>query len=378
MDCFYVSVERLLNPSLNGKPVAVGGSPDGRGVVSSASYEARRFGVRSAMPMRQALRLCPELVVVRGSYGRYAEYSHTLQEIFARFSPVVEMASQDEAYLDLSGTERLYGTPLRAAQQLRECVLKETTLPCSLGIARNRIVAKIASDLCKPKGLLWVPTGSEARMLSRLPIERMPGVGHRTAERLRAIGVDRIGGIASLPATTLMSHFGEHGLALRSRALGESSSAILPYEAPKSIGSEETLDTDTADAAELDRLLSSLAERTASRLRSEGVRACGLVLKYRFTDFETHTASRMLPFPVDDELHLLSVCRDLFRERVPVGRAIRLLGVTGTHLTIAEQLDLLGEEGRERRDRLHGAVDAIRRKHGFGQIRRGSSGAAEA
>ncbi|MBI1292022.1 DNA polymerase IV [bacterium] len=374
MDCFYVSVERLLDPSLNGLPVAVGGSPDGRGVVSSASYEARRFGVRSAMPMGQAMRLCPQLVVVRGSYGMYAKHSAALAEIFRRYAPVVRMASQDEAYLDLTGTGRLYGTPLVAAERLRRDVLAETRLPCSIGIGSNRLVAKVASDLCKPKGLLWVPPGSEERFLAPLPIERIPGVGHRIAERLHAIGARRVGDVVTLGAATLDKHFGEHGRDLYSRCSGVSSAHVTEHEPAKSIGAEETFDRDCSDAEVLDASLSALSEKVASRLRAEGIVASTITLKYRFHDFETHTAATTLAYPVDDELAILEAARGLLAAKWGGRRAIRLLGVTTSGLTESSaQLDLLAEEGREKRDRLHAALDRIRGKHGYGGIRRASS-----
>lgn len=374
MDCFYVSVERLLNPELEGIPVAVGGTPDGRGVVSSASYEARRFGVRSAMPMGQALRLCPQLKVVSSSFGAYREYSEGLEKIFRRYAPIVQMASQDEAYLDMTGTGRLYGTPLLAAERMRAEILEELRLPCSIGIGSNRLVAKIASDLCKPKGLLWVPEGSEREFLAPLPVSRVPGVGPRTAEALRSIGILRAGDAAAHPIERLTRVLGEHGADLAARFQGIASSRVVEHEPPKSIGAEETFQVDCTDPGVLDQLLSYLAEKVAGRLRAEGYRGTTITLKYRYHDFETHTASKTLAFAVDDELMILDVARELFASRWNT-RAIRLLGITSSGLVATDgQLDLLAEEGRDRRDRLHEAMDRIRGKHGFTGIRRGSSG----
>jgi DNA polymerase-4 len=373
MDCFYVSVERLLNPALNGLPVAVGGR-SGRSVISSASYEARPFGVRSAMPVGEALRLCPQLVIVEGSMAHYSEYSERLEKIFERFAPVVQMASQDEAYLDLTGTERLYGTPLVAAEKLRHAVLAETNLPCSIGIARNKMVAKVASDLCKPKGLLWVLPGSEALLLAPLAIERLPGIGKKTAQRLHELGVRRLGELAGFDPELLRAHFGSHGPEMRERARGHAEGEVERGTIAKSIGAEQTLGEDSVDATRLDGILSALAERVASRLRGEGLRAGQVTLKYRYDDFETHTAGRTLAHGTDDDLQLLRIARELLAEKWNRSRRIRLLGLSAHQLDSGdEQMDLLAAPEESGAQKLHAAIDRIRIRHGFGGIHRGSS-----
>jgi DNA polymerase-4 len=374
MDCFYVSVERLLDPALVGRPVAVGGSPDGRGVVASASYEARRHGVRSAMPMATALRLCPGLVVIRGSMSRYAEYSAAVAAILREFTPLVQMASQDEAYLDMAGTERLWGPVAVAADRLRRRVTAETRLPCSVGVGINKVVAKIASDLCKPAGYLYIPEGSEERFLAPLPVGRLPGVGERTRERLQSEGIRRIGQIPTMTPAALERHFGNRAAAMVARARGTERSAIVVDEPPKSIGAEETFDHDQVAAEPLDAALSTLAERVAARLRAEPCLAQCLTLKYRYSDFETHTAAVTLPSPTNDDRALLDRARELLAAHRQPGRALRLLGLTASALVFGEyQDDVFEAPTRQRRDRLNAALDTLRERHGFSILRRASS-----
>ncbi|MCC6546849.1 DNA polymerase IV [Candidatus Sumerlaeota bacterium] len=373
MDCFYVSVERLLNPRLNGIPVAVGGSPDGRGVVASCSYEARKFGVRSAMPMGKALQLCPELTIVHGSYSHYSEFSQRVHATLCEFSPNVQMASQDEAYIDLTGTEKLWGPPLCAAQKIRDAVRKATNLPCSLGIAANKLVAKVASSLCKPAALLYIPHGSEAAFFRVLPVDHLPGVGKKSAATLRALGVEVLGDLAGFDAGVLRRYFGDHASKLQERARGESQSHVINNAPAKQVSSEETFDRDSVDRDFLHGVLSVLTEKVAFRMRKDECRACTVVLKYRYSDFETHTASMTLADPTDDEGILLGVARELFESRWN-GNAVRLLGVGGTNLVWERhQLDVFATRDDERREKLHKAVDAMRGKHGYGIVKRGSS-----
>ncbi len=375
MDSFYVSVERLRDPALVGRPVAVGGSPDGRGVVASASYEARAFGVRSAMPMAKALRLCPELVVVSGSYTRYSEYARAVERILLEYSPLVQMASQDEAYVDLSGTERLWGPLPSVAHRIRERILAETELPASIGAASNKLVAKIASALSKPRGLLYVPSGSEEAFLRPLPIGRLPGIGPKARERLEEMGIRRLGQLANMPEKRLRSLFGSRGPEMALRARGLVHTPVVVGEPAKSISAEETFDADSADREHLESLLSNLAEKVAYRLRKASVRANTVSIKIRFDDFETHTVAESRAVPTDDESEVLAAARRLLYKRWDGIRPVRLLGVCSANLTSgAEQADLLAAAEDERRTRLNAAVDAARGKHGFGAIFRASSG----
>lgn len=375
MDSFYVSVERLKDPSLIGRPVIVGGTPDGRGVVASASYEARAFGVHSAMPCRQALRLCPQAVFVRGHFEAYADSSAQIRSVMEEFSPIVRMASQDEAYLDMTGTERLWGAPMKSADLIRRRILDEARLPCSLGLGSTRTIAKIASALCKPRGILWVPAGCEREFLSPLPIGRMPGIGPKSQERLNEFGLKRLGDVIRLGRAEMVRLFGAHGAEFHDRACGIGGSSLGEPEEAKSIGKEVTFESDTSDREFLAGVLSELTEKIASRLRKTGARAATVTLKYRYTGFETHTAAQTIPSPTADERVLLSTALELLDRHAEPGRPLRLVGVTGCNLVWGEsQLDFFSDsEESERRGRLLNAIDAVREKHGFAAIRRAKS-----
>ena len=252
MDAFFVSVEELFDPSLKGKPVVVGGRPGERGVVSAASYAARKFGVHSAMPLRTAAKLCPQAIFVEGHPDRYREYSRRVRAVLDRFTPLVSMASIDEAYLDMTGTERLHGPPLRCAHTLHNAIGQETGLNCSIGIATSRLVAKVSSDQAKPNGVLWIYPGLEARFLAPLEIRRIPGVGKASEKQLQSLGIYRVGDLAQLEPSVLEKRFGKWGLALAGKSRGEDSGgwfdeAIGERSDPKSISHEHTFPVDTAN-----------------------------------------------------------------------------------------------------------------------------------
>jgi DNA polymerase-4 len=272
MDAFFVSVEELFDPALIGKPVVVGGQANQRGVVSAASYAARKFGVHSAMPLRTAARLCPHAIFVNGHPDRYRDYSRKVFQVLKSFSPQVDMASVDEAYMDITGTERLHGPPLRAAHRLHEAMKQETRLNCSIGIAASRMVAKVASDQAKPNGVLWVLPAEEARFLAPLDIRKIPGVGKVTEKNLQAWGIRKVGDLAALEEDFLREHFGQWGLALagKSRGLdagGWFDGVIGEEHNPKSISHEFTFNEDTADLETLEAMLARLSEMVGRRLR---------------------------------------------------------------------------------------------------------------
>ena len=299
MDAFFVSVEELFDPSLIGKPVVVGGQANQRGVVSAASYAARKFGVHSAMPLRTAARLCPQAIFVDGHPTRYREYSGKVYEVLKSFSPQVDMASVDEAYMDLTGTERLHGPPLSAAHRLHDAMKRSTALNCSIGISTSRMVAKVASDQAKPNGVLWVLPGEEARFLAPLDVRKIPGVGKVTEKNLQAWGVRKVGDLAALDEDFLRQHLGQWGLALAGKSRGMDAGGWFDGEVgddntPKSISHEFTFNEDTADTDALESTLARLSEMVARRLREHDLHARTIQLKLRYSDFSTITARAFL------------------------------------------------------------------------------------
>src|ERR1700737_2796356 len=284
MDAFFVSVEELYDLNLKGKAVVVGGQRGERGVVSAASYEARKFGVHAAMPLRTAEKLCPHATFVNGHMNRYRDYSEQVYQVLQSFSPLVEMASIDEAYLDMTGTERLHGPPLRAAHLLHERMKAQTRLNCSIGIAASRLVAKISSDQAKPNGVLWVMPGQEPAFLAPLDVRKVPGVGKVTEKNLQTLGIRKIGDLASLDEAFLEQRFGKWGLALagKSRGLdagGWFDSDIGEDVGPKSISHEHTFSEDTADLAQIEATMARLSEMVGRRLREHGLHARTVQLK---------------------------------------------------------------------------------------------------
>ncbi len=332
MDAFFVSVEELYDPSLKGKPVVVGGRPNERGVVSAASYAARKFGVHSAMPLRTAYKLCPQAIFVEGHPSRYREYSQKVYEVLHSFSPLVEMASIDEAYLDITGTERLYGPPLRAAHLLHERMKASTSLNCSIGIAASRLVAKISSDQAKPNGVLWVIPGQEAAFLAPLDVRKVPGVGKVTEKNLHLLGIRKVGDLARLDEAFLEQRFGKWGMALAGKSHGLDAGGWYDIEigedaGPKSISHEHTFSEDTADLGQLESTLARLCEMVGRRLRENGLHARTIQLKLRYSDFSTITRAHSVPRATQLDNELADEIRALFHANWKPGATVRLLGV---------------------------------------------------
>jgi DNA polymerase-4 len=370
MDAFFVSVEELFDPGLKGKPVVVGGQRNQRGVVSAASYAARKFGVHSAMPLRTAARLCPQAIFVDGHPDRYRDCSRKVHAVLKTFSPLVDMASIDEAYMDLTGTERLHGPPLSAAHALHEKMKRETQLNCSIGIATSRLVAKITSDQAKPNGIMWVIPGQEVRFLAPLDIRKVPGVGKATEKALHDIGIRKVGDLAALDESFLEQRFGKWGLALagKSRGLdagGWYSGEVGDDRGPKSISHEHTFNEDTADDGTLEATLARLSEMVGRRLREQHVHARTLQLKLRYSDFSTITRAHSLDHPTQLDTEIFEQSRALLRANRKPGSPIRLLGVQASGLENAEgQLNLLEGERAARWRKALTAVDQLREKFG--------------
>ena len=370
MDAFFVSVEELYDPSLKGKPVVVGGQRDQRGVVSAASYAARKFGVHSAMPLRTAARLCPHAIFVDGHPDRYRDYSRKVRATLTKFSPLVNMASIDEAYLDMTGTERLHGPPLAAAHALHEKMKRETQLNCSIGIASSRLVAKISSDAAKPNGILWVVPGCEASFLAPLNVRKVPGVGKATEKALNDCGIRRVGDLAALDEQFLEQRFGKWGLALAGKSHGLDaggwySAAVGEETGPKSISHEHTFNVDASDDATLEATVARLSEMVGRRLREQALHARTVQLKLRYSDFSTITRAHSLERPTQLDTEIFEQARALLRLNRKPGSAIRLLGVHVSGLESVEgQLDLLEGERAARWRKALSAVDRLRDKFG--------------
>ena len=375
MDAFFVSVEELFDPSLKGKAVVVGGQRDERGVVSAASYEARKFGVHSAMPLRTAAKLCPHAIFVDGHPDRYRECSTKVYEVLGTFSPVVEMASIDEAYLDMTGTERLHGPPLKAAHLLHARMKADTQLNCSIGIGTSRLIAKVGSAKAKPNGVLWVVPGQEAKFLAPLDVRDIPGVGKVMEQNLHAMAIRQVGDLAALDEGVLEEHFGKWGLALAGKARGEDAGGWFDTEVgahadPKSISHEHTFNEDTADPVQLESTLMRLSEMVARRLREHALHARTIQLKLRYKDFTTITRAHSLPEPTQLDTEIFTQIRVLFRKNWKKGSAVRLLGVhvSSFEEAPAGQLDLLDGGRHQRWQQALAAADKLRDRFGEGSV----------
>ena len=377
MDAFFVSVELLARPELRGKPVVVGGQPDQRGVVTAASYEARRYGIQSAMPLRTASRLCPQAVFLDSHHDLYGQWSDRIAAILAKYSPVIEMVSIDEAYLDLAGTERLHGPPLAAAHKLLCEITATTGLPCSGGLAATRLVAKVASDQAKPRGLIWVPAGCEANFLAPLPMRKIPGIGKVTEKALRGLGIETVGQLAGVPEEKLEATFGQWGTALARKARGGDAYEFLVDAEPKSISANQTFPEDTEDPSVLGSTLSFLCQKVAKRLRESGLRARTMTLTIRYAGFETITRSHTLTEATHLDRIILSTHQQLFEAHWDRQRKVRLLGASLSSLehpaAAGEQLNLLHTGDPKKVERLARATDRLRDRFGFSKLQLGGS-----
>lgn len=376
LDAFYASVEQRDHPEYRGKPVIVGGGANDRGVVMAASYEARRFGVRSAMPLREAAARCPDGIFVPGDHERYEVASDSVMALFLERTPLVEPISLDEAFLDVTATHHLFGGPAQIAVDLKAAVRSQLGLVLSVGVASNKLCAKIGSDLRKPDGLVIVPAGGEAGFLAPLPLERLWGVGPKTRDVLLGFGIRTIGELAAMDPTVLEARLGAHGAAIAERARGIDDGEVTPWAAPKSIGHEHTFDANTLDRGTIEATLLRLAEGVGRRAREAGVRGRTVTLKLRVAPFETRTRQRTLPDATDADLAIYEAARALLRDTLSQDREtghvspVRLIGVSISNLVEGAQLGLFESA---RAARIDAALDAVRERFGAGKLDRASA-----
>ena len=366
LDSFFVSVEMLQDPSLLGKAVVVGGSRD-RGVVTTCSYEARKFGVRSAMPMRKAMELCPHAIIVKSSYGLYAKYSAWVTTIIAANAPLYEKASIDEFYIDLTGMDTFFN-PLEWTIRLRQTIMDETGLPISFGLATNKLVAKIATDEAKPNGYLFVTPGKEKEFLAPLPVEKLGGVGKKSHQTLLVLGIYTIGDILKYDGVLLEKALGKWGTQLIRQANGLSDSVVSPHRESKSISAENTFEENTLDVDILLAQLVGQAERVAYELRQEKKYATCVAIKFRNANFETTTRQITIPASIADS-DIIKAATDLFTKLYVPGTLVRLLGVRLAGLTdTGAQTNLF--DNKTEQHALYEAIDAVKNKFGKSVLRK--------
>jgi DNA polymerase IV len=374
MDAFYASVEALDNPELRGKPLIVGGL-GGRGVVAAASYEVRKYGVHSAMPMREALRRCPHAVCVRPRFDRYSAASKIVFGVFHEFTPLVQGLSLDEAFLDVTHSQAALGSGEAIAASIKQCILQRTGLTASVGVAPNKLVAKIASDLRKPDGLVVVKPEEVTALLDELSIRKLFGIGNKTAPQLEEIGVRTLRDLRLAPDSVLRPVFGRYVGQIKARAAGIDDRPVIADSDEKQISAEETFDVDITDRAQLHAELAQLADRMAGRLRSQGWLAERVVVKIRRKDFKTYTRQCRIRPATQETKPLAAAAAKLLDEWLEAQprAAVRLLGVGASDLTSAPQLDLFAVPESKRNQHLDAAIDGIRAKFGKSALSRGSS-----
>ena len=376
LDAFFCSVEELLDPSLKGKAFAVGGSPSGRGVITSASYAARMRGIRSAMPTREALKIFPDLLLVRSGYRHYSEYSHKVMDILRDTSPIVEPVSIDEAFLDVSDMPQPIGS---IALDLQKRVMQETGLPCSLGCATSRLVAKMANDFGKqqvktgrsPQKITVIEPGKEEEFLAPLDIQALWGVGPKTAAHLRQRGITTVGKLAALSDADLKNYFGQHGESMRRRAKGIDNTPIYPESGdPKSVSNEMTFHEDQDDQGNLLKILRGLSEKVGSRLRKAELAGSVVQIKIRYSDFSTFTRQTSMKECTNLDQEIFNEAQDLFLKHWIAGRPVRLLGVGVSTLEKPHRQLSLWEDQGNRKEELTKAVDGLRERFGKDIIKR--------
>lgn len=369
LDTFFVSVSRLQNSALLGKPVLVGGSSD-RGVVASCSYEARKFGIHSAMPMKLARRLCPEAIIMRGDYEAYSKYSNIITEIIKENAPVYEKTSIDEFYLDLSGMDKFFGC-YKWASELRQKIQKDTGLPISFGLSKNKTVSKVATGEAKPNGQMEIIKGNEKPFLSPLPIGKIPMVGEKTAQLLNNMGIRKIKTLQEMTPEFLVNVLGVNGISIWNKANGIDNTPVEPHSERKSISTEQTYESDTTDLFKLKSTLVAMTEKLAFQMRNEGKLTSCVTIKIRYSNFETHTTQAKIAYSSCDHT-LIEKVKELFGRIYQRRMLIRLVGIRFSHLVGgAYQINMFDDS--EEMIKLYQAMDNLRKRFGNNKIQRAIS-----
>ena len=371
LDAFFVSVERILNPSLEGKPVVVGGDPHGRGVVAACSYEARKFGLHSAMPIRTAYRLCPHGIYLHGHFKEYTRYSHAVKNILSGYAPVIEQASVDEFYMDFTGCQKMYGSMFAFASRIQKEILDKLSLPCSIGVGSNKTIAKIGSDYMKPMGITYILPGMEKEFLSPMPVETIPGVGKVTLRKLNSKGIYKIGDIAKLPSDHFAAAFGKYGIDLWRKANGEGSEYLTVEREQKSISKETTFDCDVVNEEIIYSTLFELTGKVCHSLRENNWQASTITIKLRYFDFQTITRSKTIKSASDDDKVIFDIALDMLKKAQARRVAVRLIGIGLTKFNEFCEQEVLFEDIETKRKRLFRAVDWLRRKYNYNIVKVG-------
>ncbi|MFO7447323.1 MAG: DNA polymerase IV [Ignavibacteriaceae bacterium] len=370
MDAFFVSVERILNPSLKGKPVIVGGDPHGRGVVAACSYETRKFGIHSAMPIRKAYSLCPQAIYLHGHHSEYSRYSKAVRRILEKYAPVLEQASIDEFYMDFSGCERIYGAYDIFAKKLQSEINSSLSLPCSIGIAGNKTVAKIGSDHNKPNGITYVPPGGEKVFLAPLPVQVIPGVGKVTLKELNQRGIYFIKDIAALPKDYFASAFGKYGTDLWERANGHGTEYLTTEHEQKSISHETTFLNDVLSVKKIEETIFTLSAKLSQSLKENNWTASTITFKLRYSDFNTLTKARSTR-QTDDPAVIFNTVKELFHKSYTRRVAIRLVGIRLTNFSVKSEQQFLFDDIYTKRSRVLDAINKLRAKYGYESVQFG-------
>ena len=369
LDTFFVSVERLMDSRLNGKPILIGGTGD-RGVVAACSYETRKFGVHSAMPMRMARSLCPEAIIIRGNSANYSKFSNLVTDVIKEDVPVYEKTSVDEFYVDLTGMDRFFGN-CRFASELRDRVISETGLPISFGLSLNKTVSKVATGEAKPNNKIFVQKGLERPFLAPLSVRKIPMVGEKTYQTLRNLGVRRIQTLQEMPLEMMQSVMGKHGTVIWHKAQGVDQSPVVPYQERKSISTERTFAKDTIDVVKLEGIIVAMTENLAYQLRRGDKLTSCITVKIRYSDFNTHTLQARIPYTAADHL-LIPKVKELFQKLFERRLLVRLVGVRFSHLVGGGYQMNLFEESEEL-SKLYSAMDHIRQRFGDRSVLRAVS-----